>query len=355
MTEHNASFSDLVSDWGGFERLVADLHKTGSVSVEHNVCLPGRSGAPRQIDVLVRHKQGLYEHIIVVECKYRNSPIERMHVDALATTVREVGAARGVIFSTKGFQRGAVTQALHDNISLYRVRELSDEEWGLPGRKVELWLHFVAISIGNLQIPGRLMFSPVPRTPTSLNIELNFVDPTRTSSTPIRIEGLAETTIEELVMKVAHRSAQEYYKPAWIRFDNGAEEGVFRTLTQVNIAPPLPIQFPMSDGLVIAPRISFDLGIEISQSTIRVDRGAQYAFVLAIEDCINGSITTASRRSNELHTQLRHTVMPPSTTETAVRNGTLISIFERTPVAFENFSEEHRATGAEKMMSLKTV
>ena len=60
---------EIFTDWDGFEQFVARLHRTGSVTVEHNVTLTGRSGASRQIDVLVRHKEGLYEHLIVVECK----------------------------------------------------------------------------------------------------------------------------------------------------------------------------------------------------------------------------------------------------------------------------------------------
>jgi hypothetical protein len=46
------NIADLVTDWDGFEKLVATLHETGEVTVEHNVVLPGRSGAPRQIDCL---------------------------------------------------------------------------------------------------------------------------------------------------------------------------------------------------------------------------------------------------------------------------------------------------------------
>jgi hypothetical protein len=46
----------LVKDWGGFETFVAQLHQTGDVTVEHDVTITGRSGAPRQIDVLIRHK-----------------------------------------------------------------------------------------------------------------------------------------------------------------------------------------------------------------------------------------------------------------------------------------------------------
>jgi Restriction endonuclease len=148
------SIADLVKDWGGFEKLVEKLHETGQVTVERNVFLQGRSGAPRQIDVLVRHKQGLYEHLVVIECKYWNSPVERLHVDALATTIREVGASRGVIFSTKGFQSGAVTQAAHDNIDLFTVRDLTAEEWGLPGRVIDFYLQVIQPSIGTPVIHG---------------------------------------------------------------------------------------------------------------------------------------------------------------------------------------------------------
>jgi hypothetical protein len=146
------SISDLVTDWGGFEKLAEKLHETGEVKVERDVVLTGRSGAPRQIDVLIRHKQGLYEHLVVVECKYWNSAVKRIHVDALATTIREVGASRGVIFTTKGFQSGAITQAAHENIDLFVVRDLTDKEWGSPGRVVDIFLQVIRPSIGNIVI-----------------------------------------------------------------------------------------------------------------------------------------------------------------------------------------------------------
>jgi len=59
--------------------------------VEHNVTLTGKSGALRQIDVLIRQKQGLYTHLVIAECKYWNSPVERLHIDALATGYRGPG------------------------------------------------------------------------------------------------------------------------------------------------------------------------------------------------------------------------------------------------------------------------
>ena len=70
---------DFVKDWGGFEELVAKMHETGSVEVQRDVTLTGASGAPRQIDVLVTHREGLYEHRILVECKYWHSAVKRTH------------------------------------------------------------------------------------------------------------------------------------------------------------------------------------------------------------------------------------------------------------------------------------
>jgi hypothetical protein len=88
--------SDLRKDWGGFEKLIAQLHETGEVTVEHNAIRIGKSGAPRQFDLLIRHKQGLYDHLVIAECRYWNSPVER--IDALATAIQDVGVAWGAVF-----------------------------------------------------------------------------------------------------------------------------------------------------------------------------------------------------------------------------------------------------------------
>ena len=88
----------LVTDWGGFERLVADLNRTGNVTVEHDVKLPGESGASRQIDVLIRHREGLIEHLVIIDCKHWKQRVGRSEVDALAASVRELNASRGVLF-----------------------------------------------------------------------------------------------------------------------------------------------------------------------------------------------------------------------------------------------------------------
>jgi restriction endonuclease Mrr len=124
--------NSLISDWGGFEKLVAKLHETGSVEVQHNVTLVGKSGAPRQIDVVVKHREGLYEHLIIIECKYWKGHVTRLHVYSLISAVEDLNASRGVIFPMSGFQQGAILAAKNAAIELFHIRELTNEEWGLP-------------------------------------------------------------------------------------------------------------------------------------------------------------------------------------------------------------------------------
>lgn len=69
------NISNLIIDWDGFERLVSKLCETGDVTVERDVVMVGKSGAPRQIDVAIKSKQGLVEHLVIVECKYWNRPV----------------------------------------------------------------------------------------------------------------------------------------------------------------------------------------------------------------------------------------------------------------------------------------
>lgn len=319
------SIEDMVGDWGGFERLIADLHDTGSVTVEHDVILPGRSGAPRQIDVLVRHRQGLYEHLVVVECKYRNTAVERLHVDALATTVREVGADKGVIMSTQGFQKGAVTQAKHDNISLFQIREPSAEEWGLPGRHIDLWLQAIALSIGPVMFPGS-GFQGVPPADPTLALRLGG-GLEHESRTPIENTGRAEPTLERLIDRLARDAAKIAWKPCRIAFESGADEGEHCARFKVNFAPPVPVRAPQPTGALILPRIEFDVGLTISQGRLQIDRAANYAFVLAVEDCVNKVVSTASRVRDEATT----VICPPRSEavdpEDIYQNGSVAQIW----------------------------
>jgi hypothetical protein len=330
------NISDLVQDWGGFEKFVAELHKTGNVMVEHNVVLAGRSGAPRQIDVLIRHKQGLYEHLVVVECKYWNSPVERLHIDALATTIREVGASRGVIFSSKGFQSGAITQATHENIELFTIRDLTPEEWGLPGKIIDFHLQVIQPSIGKLKLHDTVALSP---TNEPVSLDLKFGNEGPVSSTPIvSPTGKAAGTLEQQLFDSAQRSLKEFLTENFL-LNSGAECTRYMH-GNVTLQSPAPTLVRVKDIIVGIPKISFSLGIKIVQSRVTIDRSENLLFALAIENCINGNITTASRDTTAEHTVLSNAVRDKEkSSEESLKNGSLIRVFTKGFFPFEEMED----------------
>ncbi|WP_167530900.1 restriction endonuclease [Paraburkholderia agricolaris] len=327
--------SHLVKDWGGFEQLVAELNRTGEVSVEHNVVLPGRSGAPRQIDVLIRHKQGLYEHLIVAECKFWNKAVDRATVDSMATTVREVGASRGVIFSNNGFQSGAVTQAKADSIDLFLVRDLTNDEWGAPGKIIDFFLHVISISIGGFSTERT--FSLPGSQPTSTRMDLRLGNAETNSSTPITWPGRSFKTLEEGIEHAAKDAAQKVYQPAAFSAD-GKFDATLRARVTVNLAPPKPIVAKINDGTIFIPSATLHIGISINQSRMIFDRAKNLAFALAVEDCVRNTVTAAARSVGEETTMLNQLNAPQhvSGNDKPLENGTIFSVWV---AGFQNFDE----------------
>jgi len=54
--------------------------------------------------------------VVLVECKRHSSPVKRDHVLALEAKLRDVGAHKAMLFSTAGFQRGALQYAAERGI-----------------------------------------------------------------------------------------------------------------------------------------------------------------------------------------------------------------------------------------------
>ncbi|WP_313553132.1 restriction endonuclease [Brevundimonas sp.] len=340
---------DLVQDWGGFECLIAQLHDTGSVTVQHNVTLQGRSGASRQIDVLVHHREGLYDHRVVVECKYRKRPVTRAHVDELIATVREVGASRGVIFSTKGFQSGAIAQAAHAGISLFKIREPTDAEWGLPGRHIDLWLQTISIGVGELRFPGSMAVGALPES-ANLELRIGFDGP----GTPIVVPGLDVNTLEQLIERLARESARSAYEARRIDFGGGVFTGVHRARFQVNFTPKTPVERPHVGGKLLFPRIEFDVGLRIDQGRIQIDRAERYAFVLAVEDCVTKVVQTASRAENEGRTVIHERDNETPEPGEALQNGTIAVMWLKGFAEFAEFASLPKADGPGKSLSIKS-
>jgi len=229
-----------------------------------------------------------------VECKFWNSAVERQDIDTLANTVREVGASRGVIFSTKGFQSGAVKQAEHDHLDLYRVRDLSSEEWGLPGRVVDIFLQIVQPGIGNVVTYDTYKIgNPLNTAPIAFALEFGLDGPLSCTPTLKRDGSPGGDPIEKYIFDCAQQTLRK--RLAEIQMINGGGECTRYVKAPVNMLPDMPFRIPRDGEILVVPRMSFDLGIKFLQSRITVDRAKRYRFVLALENFITGSISAASQ------------------------------------------------------------
>jgi len=110
-----------------FERLVRDwLARCGQgdsqqMTTEHLGRVEG-SGGEYEIDVLA--KLSVFdgaELVILVECKHQARPVERKEALALDAKLRDVSAHKGMLFSTSGFQKGALEYAAAHGIATVTV------------------------------------------------------------------------------------------------------------------------------------------------------------------------------------------------------------------------------------------
>jgi restriction system protein len=123
-----------------FERIVVkylrSLHSDlKDFSVRHRVPLTGPDGE-FELDALARFEALGAEFLVVVECKHHRNPIKREVVQVLRDRIRSIGAHKGMLFSTGGFQSGAIEYALSQKIALVHFTAggpvYATKGWGQP-------------------------------------------------------------------------------------------------------------------------------------------------------------------------------------------------------------------------------
>lgn len=110
-----------------FERMVVSSlremkGKLHDFNVEHRSCLAGPDGE-FEIDAVARFEALGAEFLVLVECKHHRNPVKREAVQVLRDKVRSLAAQKGMVFSTGGFQKGAIEYATAQRIALIHYTE----------------------------------------------------------------------------------------------------------------------------------------------------------------------------------------------------------------------------------------
>src|SRR5437867_856395 len=99
------------------EERVAEIFRAFGCEVRSPARILG-ARATHQVDVWVELESLGFPDRWAIECKDRTSPVKKEHVLTFQGVVNDVGAFRGIMVSTSGFQPGATAAALHTNILL---------------------------------------------------------------------------------------------------------------------------------------------------------------------------------------------------------------------------------------------
>lgn len=111
-------FEELVCSW-----LAIGAQGLADLRVEHLRKVEG-TGGEYAIDVAIEFT--IFDGarmLVLVECKHQKRPVEREQIMVLLAKVRDTGAQKGMIFSTSGFQKGALTYAQRYRIAAITVRD----------------------------------------------------------------------------------------------------------------------------------------------------------------------------------------------------------------------------------------
>lgn len=324
MDEFKLTPKDIVKDWNGFEKFIAHLHEDGEVAVSHDQTLTGRSGATRQIDVVVEHKKGPYTYLTLIECKYWKEPVKREQIDVLHASMLDLNASKGVFFTTKGFQRGALKYAESKGITLYKVRELTDEEWGRPGKIIDLYLHILQPTLKSMN-PNIIGISN-----TNINDVIERID------IPISLgtsEGLCpifskhndkHKTLEALLDHYIFESLGLTMKKPFLI--NSGEECTRYLIAPVNLEFTEPLVIKPHDAYLLIDQIKLEIGVKLMQSRIYIDRSSKMKYALAVYDCITKQTFAVSENTTKSYANWSLLTPNNKTTDAeAVTNGSIIS------------------------------
>ncbi len=102
------------------KNLKKELGKTVKVRQQH--AYTSQTGNTYKIDVSFLVNILGVDYLTLVECKYWNKRVDREKVGYFKAIIDDLKAQKGIIVTTKGFQKGAIEYARSQNIALILLR-----------------------------------------------------------------------------------------------------------------------------------------------------------------------------------------------------------------------------------------
>jgi len=318
-------------DWSAFEVFVKDLYTgDGDVTVQHDVTETDRYGAKRQTDVKITRRARFHTFTTLVECKRWKESVGRDRIDVLASSIEALGAHNGAIFTTTGFEEGAIAYAKGKGIELFRVRDLTPEEWGLPGRHVSLYLHVGAAEFRGIQFDAQAIALVDPPLDPAIYVEINpdmALDPNfdlfsvkSGERGPNLVSLLGDT----------HRLLLTTISNAIPVFDEGKEANLEVTArAELNFTKTEYHQLRLAKLAARVARIGFTFCVHVHQSTINVDRGKDLDFAVMVESYVSDQRLVAQRRTGAPAIEFQDGAPcggDAATRSDVVQNGSLIRV-----------------------------
>lgn len=132
-----------------YQKLLNEENLT--VSVEHNVKIQGKS-TKHQIDVYWKYQVAGIEHKVAIECKNYTKRISIGQVRDFYSVINDIGGTIGIMVTKTGFQKGALTFAEANGISLVVLRELIDEDWEGRIKYISTTIEAISIEVSSFNI-----------------------------------------------------------------------------------------------------------------------------------------------------------------------------------------------------------
>lgn len=330
------SFLDKLIDWKDFEKFVAELYKDSEeLTVEHNVTEVGKSNAKRQIDVLVIQKTKLHTIKTIIECKRWKEPVDRQVIDVLFASVEDLNANKGAIFTTKGYEEGAIEYAKSKNIDIFIVRDIYENEWGNPGRHILLYLQTFHSTVDSFSIDKPKYFSPFGQSPskTALNFAIHFSDKQEYPE-HLNLVSLTEPTQGPNFVKLLIDVRNHLLKQLAENFnglmqpENEEAEIAYQTRVKLDFTNNPFKFFKHETGFITFDSISFTHHQLVSQKKMEFDRAASSDFALIVENYITNQKNFASKLKDEEHIKLSDPIKSKSKNndEDVFKNGSIFKI-----------------------------